>query len=346
MTESSRSGRFALLLRVVSLAAICAALLMCYNRLPSARAQETGPLPDTGLAKAPAERQIEKPAEKLAADTAAKASTLSQSEAARLAEAALAEGGPVKSGSGAAAQNMPSEQVPIFDILRAGWAHMWAIYLILIVSIVAVAFGIERILGLRRRKVVPGPLMDGLRKIANPKSPFDLRKAYKLCQQYPSSASTVVRAVLQKAGRPMAEIEHTADEAQQREAARLYANVRWQGLAFNVAPMLGLAGTVHGVIIAFYVTAHMPLGVNKMESLATGIYTALICTFAGLAVAIPAGVLDHAFESRILKLLRELDDLLRLLLPQLEQFEGQPRSGGKLQLAQPTEATPQPASEK
>ena len=116
-------------------------------------------------------------------------------------------------------------------------------------------------------------------------------------------------------------------DASEREASRLYANVRWQNLAFNVGPMLGLVGTVYGMIIAFFVTANLPLGVNKMESLATGIYAALVCTFAGLVVAIPAGILAHVFEGRILKLFREIEDVALALVPHLERFEGRPRPG-------------------
>ena len=89
--------------------------------------------------------------------------------------------------------------------------------------------------------------------------------------------------------------------------------------------MLGLAGTVYGVILAFFATAHMPQGANKMEGLATGIYAALICTLAGLVVAIPAGVLAHYFEGRIMKLMREVDDSARTLLPHLERLEGRVR---------------------
>ena len=91
--------------------------------------------------------------------------------------------------------------------------------------------------------------------------------------------------MLSKAGKPVAGIESSLSEACEREATRLYANVRWQGLTFNVAPMLGLAGTVYGVIVAFFATANMAQGANKMEGLATGIYAALICTLAGLVVA-------------------------------------------------------------
>jgi biopolymer transport protein ExbB len=220
----------------------------------------------------------------------------------------------------------PTKSLDFIEIVRNGGVHMWAVYAILVVSVVAVAFAIERLLGLRRSKVLPTDLIGGLRLLGTHKGEFDYRQAQRLCKLYPnSSASIVARAMLAKIGRPVPEIEHALSEASEREATRLYANVRWQNLAFNVAPMLGLAGTVHGMIIAFFTTANMPLGTNKMEMLATGIYAALVCTFAGLLVAIPAGILSHFFEGRILRLFTELDDVLRPLVPLLERFEGRPR---------------------
>jgi biopolymer transport protein ExbB len=115
-------------------------------------------------------------------------------------------------------------------------------------------------------------------------------------------------------------------DALEHEATRQYANVRVQTLAFNVAPMLGLAGTVHGIILCFYATAYLALGANKMDRLATGIYAALICTLAGLVVAIPAGILSYYFEGRILRLFQQVEDLTRSLVPSLERFEGRSRA--------------------
>jgi biopolymer transport protein ExbB len=203
--------------------------------------------------------------------------------------------------------------------------HMWAFYAIWFVSLIAVSFAFERFLGLRRSKILPADLSAGLRALANRKGEFDLRHAQRLCKQYPSSLAVVVRAMLAKVGRPLPEIEQAMTEAGEREATRLYTNVRVQNLAFNVAPMLGLAGTVHGMILCFYTTAHMPVEENKMDALATGIYAALICTLAGLIVAIPAGILAHYFEGKILKLFQKVEDLARLLVPHLERFEGRPR---------------------
>jgi biopolymer transport protein ExbB len=143
----------------------------------------------------------------------------------------------------------------------------------------------------------------------------------------------------------LSEVEHAVAEACSREAQRLYANVRAQSLAFNVAPMLGLLGTVQGMIIAFYKTSHLHAGASRAESLAAGIYEALVCTFIGLLVAIPAGILAHFFEGRIQRLLREVEDALAGIVPQLERFEGRLRMT-KEQLEQPESRTrPAPAED-
>jgi len=193
-----------------------------------------------------------------------------------------------------------------------------------IMSVVVVAFSFERALALRRGKVMPSELIHELGEAAQDGN-FDPRKAYRLCQKYPSTAATVIRAMLLKVGRPHAEVEHSVAETSEREAARLYSNVRTLTLAAAVTPLLGLLGTVLGMIEAFFVTANLPTAVNKAEHLANGIYKALVTTAAGLAVAIPAAVLAHFFEGRIQSLLRRIDELLFGLLPQVERFEGKLR---------------------
>ena len=140
---------------------------------------------------------------------------------------------------------------------------------------------------------------------------IDPRQVFSLCQEYPSTLGTVVRAALQKIGRPNSEMEAAVAEAAEREATRLYANVRWQNLAFNLAPMLGLLGTIRGVIVAFHGTANLPANMNKTVYLADGIYQALVNTFAGIAVAVPAAIFAHLLEGRIMKLMTAVDDFVR-----------------------------------
>lgn len=239
---------------------------------------------------------------------------LAQSSPAQLADEALAT-------PPATEQPAPTEgqlSIPLLELVAHGG---WLMVPIGLVSIVVVAIGLERAMGLRRSRVLPRPLAAGLRDMSQ-RGTFDPRAALRICRQFPSSAARVLNAMLLKVGRPPGEIEHAITEASQREADHLYTNVRTLNLAAAVAPLLGLLGTVWGMIQAFFATANMPLGSNKAQVLAEGIYVALVTTFAGLAVAIPAAVLAHVFETRILRQLRDVEELLGTLLPQVEQYEG------------------------
>lgn len=194
-------------------------------------------------------------------------------------------------------------------------------------SFLVVIFSIERLLGLRRARVIPPALVDGLGQLAARPGGFDPRAAYQLCQQFPSAAANVVRAVLLKVGRPHSEVEMAVTEASNREATKLYRNVRTINLAVSIAPLLGLLGTVQGMILCFYTAANLSAGDDKYKVLSEGIYKALVTTFGGLVVAIPASVFAHYFEGRIQVLFQEIDELLLGLLPQLERYEGKLRVG-------------------
>ncbi len=219
----------------------------------------------------------------------------------------------------------PEEPSPQLNLLELMFRGGWLMVPIAAMSLVVAVFGIERALALRRGRVLPPELVEQLGQMSQSGSGLDPRKVYRLCQRIPSAASNVIRAAMLKVGRPHAEVEAAVKDASQREAEKLYANVRPLLLAAAITPLLGLLGTVWGMIKAFFLTATGYAQANKAEQLADGIYTALVTTFAGLAVAIPAAVLAHWFEGRIQALFREVDELLLNMMPQLERFEGKLR---------------------
>jgi len=210
------------------------------------------------------------------------------------------------------------------SVLDYYWAGGPLMHPLLLMSVVVVAFAIERFMGLMRSKVLPEELVLGLGQLANRKGGLDPRLAYRLCQKHRSTAANVIRAALLKVGRPHAEVEAAVQQAAEREAELLYKNVRPITLAVSVAPLLGLLGTVLGMIKAFAVTSESTTGAKATE-LALGIYEALITTVAGLVVAIPAAMLAHYFEGRIQAIIRDVESLIETLLPQLERYEGKLR---------------------
>jgi biopolymer transport protein ExbB len=192
-------------------------------------------------------------------------------------------------------------------------------------SIIAVTMAFERALALRKRRILPRGLVRGLGEMAENGGSFDPRKAYRLCQQYPSAAADVIRVMLLRVGRPLPEIEAALEHASQREADRLYSNVRWINLAASLSTLLGLIGTIQGMIMAFHRLTVMNVAADRTTALADGIYTALVTTFAGLFVAIPSLLASHYFEGKIIKLMHQIDELALQLMPQLERYEGRVR---------------------
>ena len=220
----------------------------------------------------------------------------------------------------------------LWELFLAGGPLMWPIT---VMSFLVVAFGLERLVALRRSRFVPAALAMKLRLIADG-SPFDPRQVAAWCDADRSVLATVVRAMLGRLGRPLPEVEHAVETTSNREASRLYANIRPISLAVTITPLLGLLGTVQGMIIAFYTTANLQAGANRAAELASGIYLALITTFAGLCVAIPAAIISHDLEGRILAGFRRVDDVIAGLLPAIESFEGRGRSGGNGRPADPS----------
>ena len=212
--------------------------------------------------------------------------------------------------------------INLWELTIAGGFFMIPIFAM---SILSVTMAIERFLGLRKERVLPDGLVAGLGQLAGSQGSFDPRKAYRICQQFPSAAANVVRVMLLKVGRPVSEIETSVQQASQREADKLYHNVRWLSLSASLSTLLGLIGTIQGMILAFHRLTTMDAAADRTSVLADGIYTALVTTFAGLMVAIPTLLVAHYFEGRILSSFRHIDELIFNLLPQLERYEGRVR---------------------
>lgn len=238
---------------------------------------------------------------------------------------------------------MHEKGLNLLDLLSRGG---WFMIPLGLLSILVVALSIERFLALREEKVLPQPFVRELGALSRNDEGFDPRFAYRACQVHPSAAARVVRTMLLKAGRPQSEVEHAVSEASQREASKLQSTVSWLTLAAAVAPLIGLMGTVWGMIQAFYDTTQLIPGQNKAEVLAQGIYVALVTTLCGLVIAIPSAVLAHYFDSRIVSWFHRIEELTASLTPMMEQYEGKLRTSedGTPDLDSPVSARTSPSN--
>ncbi len=173
-----------------------------------------------------------------------------------------------------------------------GFLDMMVIYLC---SIASVALIIEHAITIRRSVLVPEL------SVAQIKTMFDerrFREALEFCQADPSFVSGVIHAGLIEAANGYEAMEKAMQEAADERSARLYRKIEWLNLLGNLAPMLGLLGTVWGMIMAFG-EIEAKGGKANPSDLAGGILVALFSTFMGLVVAIPALAGYGIFRSRI-----------------------------------------------
>lgn len=196
---------------------------------------------------------------------------------------------------------------------------------IIMMSFLVVALAVERLLNLRTRKIIPRLLAEDLRELTDPIERFNPTAAYHSCQEQPSPAARVISAMLMRTGQPLADIERAATETIEREADQYAAPIRWLGLAAAATPLMGLLGTVWGMIVAFHEATTLTPDRSRSEQLSEGIYTALVTTLAGLVVAIPAAMLALYLENRLAKLFHHVEKLAFDVAPGLSRFAGRRR---------------------
>jgi len=198
----------------------------------------------------------------------------------------------------------------LFDLIRSGGPMMVPIG---VCSVVALAYATER--WIRLQPAYLGKAAFG-REVVAAAAQRGVRSALELCEQRTSPLGRILAAGLRHASSPFLDREKAVEDAAATEMKRLGANLRPLLLVYLIAPLLGLLGTVWGMIAAFSEIA-LQSGLGKPELLAAGIYQALTTTAAGLAVAIPAIVMHHYLRGRIELFARRSEDLYRELEAQL-----------------------------
>lgn len=194
-------------------------------------------------------------------------------------------------------------------------------------SLLVITFVLERAISLRRSRIIPKPFVTRmLEQIAD--GEIDRGQALELCEQNGSPIAEVFAGACRKWGRPSVEVEQAAIDAGERAANKLRRYLRvFFGVA-NVGPLLGLMGTVLGMIETFNaIAAHDALG--RAEMLAGGIAKALLNTAGGLAVAIPASIFYVVFLSRIDRLVMDIDSLSQEIVNLISAEELQQRAARK-----------------
>lgn len=178
---------------------------------------------------------------------------------------------------------------------------------ILVCSFILVVFGLERTISLRRGRVIPRPFVRRFIHQLQDRQ-LDADEALDLCEENGSPVAQVFAAAVKKWNRPAVEVEQAILDEGERVTNQLKKYLRLFNGIYTISPLLGLLGTVVGMISAFNSVATMD-AMGRAELLAGGISQALITTAAGLTVAIPAVIIYLYFVSRVDRLIIEIDEL-------------------------------------
>lgn len=219
--------------------------------------------------------------------------------------APLAPAGPapgVRGDDAAASGSAAAEPVPgqsLGDILKAGGVIGM---LIVLLSVAAVALVIEHVMTIRASVLLPPGLGEEVHNLlaAGKVGPADQR-----CRMQPSFLAHVLGAGLAEVDGGWAAVEKAVEDATAEQSARLFRKIEYLSVIGNIAPMMGLLGTVIGMIFAFREVADTQ-GAARAADLAEGIYLALVTTVEGLIVAIPSLAAFAVFRNRVDHLVAEV----------------------------------------
>ncbi len=198
----------------------------------------------------------------------------------------------------------------MLDLFLKGGIMM---YFLLLTSVVAVAVIIERAIVLRRKKVLIPEVVTMLEQI---KSPGDLQLAESVCRKFDAPFTRIILTSLKNQDLPPEELRRLVEDQGRQEVRSLQRGLTTLETAATIAPLLGLLGTVLGMIKVFDII--QTLGVGQAKALSGGISEALITTAAGLFIGIPTMVaytyFNHKSESFILDMEKYVLELLNKLI--------------------------------
>jgi biopolymer transport protein ExbB len=230
------------------------------------------------------------------------------------------------------AEENPIPTKNLLQVIRDGGPLMLPIA---VCSFILLVFVFERAISLRRGRVIPGPFVRKFIEQLSTKQ-LDRETALVLCESNRSPVSDVLAAAINKWGRPAVEIEQAIIDAGERMTHGLRKYLRLFNGISTICPLLGLLGTVLGMIRAFNSIATVD-AMGRPELLAGGISQALLTTAAGLTVAIPALIAYLFFVGRVDKLIIDIDTLgqkvVGLISAETQHREADPKTKSRTKAA-------------
>ncbi len=200
-----------------------------------------------------------------------------------------------------------------FNVLAQGGLTMIPLS---ICSILALAIIIEKFIVYRQRKVFNPEIMSVIRNIS---SPEDFPISLSICNNYHGPFSHLIRIIIQNYDQPIEDIKEDVADQGRQEIRFLERGLTLLETVAAISPILGLLGTVLGMIKVFSIISLQ--GVGDAASLSSGISEALISTAVGLSIGIPALVFYNYFDRRANDIILDLENISNELIRKIRKYK-------------------------
>ncbi len=182
-------------------------------------------------------------------------------------------------------------------------------YPLLLCSVVAVAVIVERLINLRRKRILVPEIVAVLDQV---KKEEDFSLVHSVCQKFAGPFSELVICCIENRDLPLEELRVTVEDEGRQQVRVLSRGLTALETIAGIAPLLGLLGTVLGMIQVFEIIQEM--GVGQAKALSGGISEALITTATGLIIGIPSLIAYNYFSARSQNLILDIEKYTMLLL--------------------------------
>lgn len=185
-------------------------------------------------------------------------------------------------------------------------------------SIAGMALIVDSFITIKESKISPADLIDNVRESMEQ---GDVMKALQHCEEEPGPLANILSAGFSNVQEGFDVVQEAIGVSADMEGEKLLQRVNYLNVVGNLAPMLGLLGTVQGMIYAFKSLGTQAAGAAQQAALAVNISMALSTTAAGLIVAIPAVAFFHYFRNRSTNIILGMEALTMDLLKNLRNVE-------------------------
>jgi biopolymer transport protein ExbB len=207
----------------------------------------------------------------------------------------------------------------MIDLIQKGGPLMW---LVMVCSITALGVFLERLFYFHRASINAGEMLRGL---ANTLRREDFAEALHECAATPGPVARVAHAIILRHDIPRSELRDVATEAGQLEVPRLERNLPLLATVAYTTPLLGLLGTILGLLQMFQIIGAQGGGATATE-IAEGVYWGLLTSAASIAVAIPAFVAYSYLSARVNDFLRDMERTGIELLAVLDEIRSRTKN--------------------